>query len=260
MNEFVWTVVADRVRKLAFKGKRLDGRPLTEYRPISVKTGFVHHADASAMVSIGNTKVVAGVKFEVGSPFPDRPGEGTIITDAELLPMASPIFEPGPPDENAIELARVVDRSIRESGAIDWKSLGIDDENVWLIFIDIRVLDADGNLFDAAQFAAVKALSMAKIPKFEDGQIIRGEYDRPLEIKEIPVLTTFAKIGPLIVVDPSLEEEKAMDARFSVATVGDDLCAIQKGHGGRFTPGEIESMVDTAFKKAKEVRKILRGE
>ncbi|HID09191.1 TPA: exosome complex protein Rrp42 [Candidatus Micrarchaeota archaeon] len=264
MNEFTWEFMKDRVRKLAFKGLRLDRRGPLDYRPIDIQTGVYHHADGSAFVDLGGTKVAAGVKMEIGSPFPDTPDQGAIITDAELLPIANPTFEPGPPDENAIELARVVDRGIRESNAIDLSSLVIEEgKYVWLVFTDLRVLDDNGNLFDAASLAAVAALATARIPRVEyegdEPRIVRGEYDGVLELNETPLLTTFVKIGNAIFSDPSLPEMKAADARISVATVDDgSITAIQKGAEGSFTRRELSLVLERAIDRGKYLREILK--
>lgn len=261
MNEFVWEFTADRVRRLALKGFRIDRRSLLEYRDIRIKTGVIYNADGSALVDLGGTKVLAGVKFELGSPYPDTPDRGALLVDAEILPHSSPSVEPGPPGEDAIELARVIDRSIRESNAIDLTTLTIrEGELVYLLFIDIRVLDHDGNLIDAASMAAAAALLDAKIPKVEDDVIIRHEYEKRLVLNEIPLYTTFAKIGKILMVDPSLEEEKAMDARLSVATVDDGhITALQKAGSGAFTRGEVSFVVEESIKKGKELRKKIRG-
>ena len=104
-------------------GTRLDGRKLNDYRkPIQIDYGVVMTANGSARVKIGDTEVIAGIKLEVGTPYPDNPDEGTIMANVELLPLSSPDFETGPPDIKSIELARaVIDRGIRESKAIDVK-------------------------------------------------------------------------------------------------------------------------------------------
>ena len=264
MNEFVWEFTKDRVRKLAMKGLRLDRRGPLDYRDVKIETYVYHNADGSALVDLGGTKVAAGVKFELGSPFPDTPNQGAIMTDAELLPIANPTFEPGPPDENAIELARVVDRGIRESNAIDLESLVIEEgKHVWLVFTDLRVLDDNGNLFDAAELAAITALATARIPKVEyDGDeptIVRGEYQGRLRLAEIPILTTFVKIGNAIFADPSLEEMKAADARLSVATVDDgSITALQKGGTGWFTPQEVKLVFERAIDRGKYLREIVK--
>ena len=130
---------------------RLDGRKFNEYRtPIEIEYGVVKTAEGSARVKIGETDVMVGVKLEVGEPYPDTPNEGTIIVGAELLPMSNPEFEPGPPGIQAIELARVVDRGIRESKALDFKKLCITPgEKIWIVIIDICPINDAGNLFDA---------------------------------------------------------------------------------------------------------------
>ncbi len=116
----------DHIHKLIAKGKRVDGRAWDEYRQISIETNYIETAEGSARVKMGNTDVLVGVKMQVGSPFGDTPDKGVLSTNAELIPMGSPNFEAGPPDENSIELARVVDRGIRESGMIDLERLCIE--------------------------------------------------------------------------------------------------------------------------------------
>jgi exosome complex component RRP42 len=159
------TIKKDYLIKLAEKGIRNDGRKFNDFRDIEIETGIVSKAEGSAKVKIGNTQVMAGIKMDMGEPYPDSQGEGVMTTAAELIPLASPDFEAGPPRENAIELARVVDRGIRESKIIDVEKLCIEEgEKVWIVFIDLHILDYDGNLFDAASLAALSALMTAKIP------------------------------------------------------------------------------------------------
>jgi len=102
---------------------RYDGRKLDEYRKIVVETNCVKNAEGSARVKIGNTEVIAGVKMAIEKPYPDTPDEGMLMVGAELLPMSNPDFELGPPGIQAIELARVVDRAIRESKIVDMRNL-----------------------------------------------------------------------------------------------------------------------------------------
>ena len=103
------------------EGKRLDGRKPEEYREISVERGVSVNSASAVKVKIGNTEVMAGVHVLPAVPYPDSPDEGTMMFSAELHPMASEHFERGKPGINAIELSRVVDRGIRESGLIDTK-------------------------------------------------------------------------------------------------------------------------------------------
>ena len=82
--------------KLFESDTRLDGRKLTDYRPVKVDVDVTPNAEGSARVKIGDTEVIVGVKVEVMQPYPDSPDEGSIMVGAELLPLSNPNFEQGP--------------------------------------------------------------------------------------------------------------------------------------------------------------------
>ncbi len=242
-------------------GTRLDGRKLTDYRkPIVVEYGIVKTAEGSARVKIGETEVIVGVKMEVGEPYPDTPNEGTIIVGAELLPLSNPEFELGPPGIQAIELARVVDRGIRESKAVDFRKLCIEEgKKVWLLIIDICPLNDAGNLFDASSLAALAALKSAKYPAFDGEKVdYKQKTDKKLELEKMPIAVTVIKIGDKFIVDPDTEEEKAVDARLTVSSMENGiLCALQKGGDFSLTMEDIDKMLDIGIEKGKELRKWL---
>ena len=256
-------VEKEHIVSLLDHGKRTDGRAFDEYRKITIIPGYVAKAEGSAIVKIGRTKVIAGVKAQLGTPFPDTPDSGVVTATVELVPIASPIFESGPPRAKAIELARVSDRAIRESKAVDNDSLVlISGKKVWILFIDIYVLDHDGNLFDACEHAAVAALMNARIPETkivtdEDGNedVELLETTKPIKMDYIPISCTFGKIGKHIIVDPVLKEESIEDARITFAFRDDGkICATQKGENGTFTIDEIKKCIDIASERTKEIR------
>ncbi|RLF23304.1 MAG: RNA-binding protein [Thermoprotei archaeon] len=260
-EEIIPKIKRQQIMSMLAKGERLDGRRLDEYRPISIELGVVEKAEGSAMVRLGNTISIAGVKVELGKPYPDTPDEGAFIVNAEFLPLASPTFEPGPPDESAIEVARVVDRGIRSSGAIDLKKLCIlPGEKVWVVYIDVYVLNHDGNMMDASGLATIAALLIAKMPKVavKEGKVTILDEWVPLPVVNRPVPVTMAKIGEKIVVDPSLDEELVMDCRITVTIdESDRICAVQKGIGGSLTVDDVKYASKLAVEKAKEIRKAL---
>ncbi|MGA8905513.1 MAG: exosome complex protein Rrp42 [Candidatus Bathyarchaeia archaeon] len=246
------------VHDLITKGKRLDERGPLDYRPLTIMMGTVEKANGSAYVYLGKTKVLAGVKIQPGTPFEDTPNEGILTVNSEFVPMASPTFEAGPPDEDSIELARVVDRGIRESKAIDLKKLCVvPGKKVFVVFVDIYTLDHDGNLIDAAGMAALGALINAKMREFEvkDGELEFKDKMIPLPMLDYPVPITSAKIDGSIVLDPCLEEEQVTNCRLTVTTGKDDrICAMQKGGLGVFTPEEVKQIVSTAINKSRDLR------
>ena len=242
----------DYIAKLLAKGTRADGRRFDELRPLKVETNFVGSAEGSARVMLGNTQVVVGVKLIPGEPFPDTPNSGVLTTNAELIPMASETFEGGPPDQESIEVARVVDRGIREGHAVDMGKLVIEPgKEVWIMFVDIHVLDYDGNLFDAANIGANAALKTAIVPAARAG---KGE-DYPLPVLHQPISITSVKVDGKILVDPTHDEERVAEARLTVATLETgNLCAMQKGLDGAFTQDEVLRIVENARRLGSEVR------
>ena len=253
----------EQIAQLISRGKRLDGRDLTDYREIQLEAGIIERAEGSARARLGKTEVMVGVKIEVGEPFSDVPNEGVLTVNAELVPLASPTFEPGPPDENAIELARIVDRGIRESKAIEVEKLClVPGKKVFVVFVDVYVLNHDGNLIDASAMASLAALLNTKLFNYEveSGEVeIRPGYTQ-LPIKNYPVAITFAKIKDKLIMDPSLEEEQVMDARLTVTIEKEGkICAMQKGGQGYFSVQQIIEAVKTAQGKAEELRKIVVG-
>lgn len=268
------SIKRDYLSKLAEQGKRADGRTFNEFRKIEIETGLISKAEGSARVKIGNTQVVAGIKILIGTPYPDSPASGVMATAAELIPMASPDFEAGPPREKAIELARVVDRGIRESKIIEVDKLCLEPgEAIWMVFIDIHILDFDGNLFDASSLAALAALHNAVIPierlrsdleklqeKFPSVKKYLEEHptDYPLPLQEPPISCTSVKYNNVIMIDPALDEEEIAEARLTVATdKNGDIRAMQKGLNGSFTVEEIKKVIKDSIDNGIKIREEL---
>lgn len=256
-EEFVAVLKKDYIQELALKDQRVDGRKADQMRELTITPNAIGTADGSAMVLLGKTRVIAGVKVATGSPFADRPKDGVIITSAELVPMASPTFEVGPPSQESIEVARVVDRGIRESKMINLQDLCIKEgEKVWMINIDLHVIDYDGNLFDAALIAAVTALKLTTLPAKAKGV---AEKDFPLKIHHTPTSVTAVKVGKSVFVDPVHDEERVAEARLT-ATVDEHgaLRAMQKGLAGSFTVDEVKYIIELSQRLGKETREEIR--
>ena len=217
-----------------------------------MERNLISKAEGSALVKLGSSQVLVGVKMQPGEPFPDTPNRGVIITNAELVPLASPVFEPGPPNETGIELARLVDRGVRESKAIDLEALCITPgKQVWIIFIDVHILDDCGNILDAASIGAIAALLTTKVPASKFGL---GE-DYPLPVKDIPIATTAIEFGDVIMFDPDSDEESIANTKLTVLSTADgSICGMQKSGTGVLRQEQIYRIVDIACEKAKEIR------
>ncbi len=256
-EEIVSDLMRAHVYRLASTGQRVDGRALDEPRKLSLERTYVKTAEGSARAKLGNTDVLVGIKMSVGEPYPDTPNTGVLSTSVEMVPLASPTFEAGPPRPDAIELARVVDRGIRESKMVNMEKLCITPkEKVWVMFIDIHVLDYDGNLFDACSYGATAALGSTVVPAKTQGL---GD-DFPLPVEHWPVSVTTAKIKDVLFVDPALDEERMSDARITVTTdENGDIRAMQKGLSGSFTYDEVKRIIETAQRVGRGIRPLLRS-
>ena len=264
-SEIVENIKKKKITELLTYDKRLDGRGLMDIREIKIETGMIGTASGSSRVSLGDTKVMTGIKIETGTPFLDKPTEGVLVTNVELVPLASPTFEAGPPREDAIEIARVVDRGIREAKVVDLSKLCIDPGKlVFVVYIDLYVLDYDGNLFDAFALSAISALLNTKMRKYtvkKGGELKFKKGYIKLPIQNYPIEISIGKITDKIIVDPTLEEEAVADGLITIA-IGKqgEICAIQKRKTGVFSVEDIMVAITIAQKKADEIRENRLGE
>ncbi len=247
-------VKSNYVKEIIKRGERLDKRGAFDIREIRIENNPLVNAEGSARVNLGLTDVIAGVKAVIEEPHSDTPKEGNLIVSAELLPAASADFETGPPGPAAIELARVVDRGIRAGRCIDMEGLFLEEGKSISLYVDIYVLDYDGNLFDACSIAAMRALMNTKLPKYENGEFNMEDRSVPLKIESIVSSTTYGKFGDVIVADMNAEEEAATDARLTITTDGKAVKAMQKGLNGSFTIDEVERLVGISLKKHEELK------
>ncbi len=247
-----------KINEVVASGKRMDGRGLNDYREIKIISSPLEKAEGSAEVYLGKSRVLAGVKVGLGTPFEDTPNKGVLMVNAEYTPIAHPTFEPGPPRENAIELARVVDRGLRSAEILDLKKLClVAGKTVYMIFIDLFVFNYDGNLIDCAGLAAIAALKAAKLPVYtvKNGVVKKTTKTKAIKLVREPLPITIAKIGNHMLVDPSADEEDVLDGRLTITLDEKNIvCTVQKAGSAGFTFEELQKAINIAKEKAGENR------
>lgn len=253
-------LTAQRIREYLAQGKRFDQRKLDEFRNLTIETGVSKNAEGSARVKLGKTEVLVGVKLDVTAPYADSANEGNLMVTAEFLTLSSPRLDLGPQPFESLELARVIDRGIRESHFIDLAGLCIKEgEKVWNVMIDIYTINDDGNLLDAAGIGAIAALKTAKIPEYneETGKTNFGHWTEkniPLS-KKTPLSLTFYKVGNNIIVDPTKEEEDIIETRVTICSAEGIVYSLQKGEAKELSVEEFGNMLELAEKTEKEINK-----
>jgi len=242
------------------KEERIDGRGLWDYREFSIKTDTIASAEGSADVLLGETRIITGLKYDIGVPFPDLPNEGVCTVMAELLPLASPLFERGPPDEQSIELARVVDRGIRHADCVQTKKLCIkENKAVYILFIDMYVMNYSGNMIDCGSVSALATLISAHLPEgtwTENGPEWTGKYlTGEMIVNELPLSITYGKIDDIIFLDPSLPEELVCDGSITISCTEQKITSIQKSGIATFSFDDVKMLSKKSMEISKDLRK-----
>jgi len=235
---------------------RTDGRSYTDYRHFTIKTGVISSANGSSEVKLGKTHVMVGIKAELGEPDALAPNSGTLNFFVECTANASPNFEGKGGDEISWELSNGLAQVIN-CQTLDLKSLLIVPfKHCWALFIDVVVLECDGNLFDACSLAVKAALSNTQIPKLIisgdsdeiDIDVSDDQYDtQEIDVANVPIIVTANKIGRRFIFDATIEEESCVDVKMLVAVNGlGKICQIQKyGHEG-LNPELTFEMIEVA--------------
>ena len=139
---------------------RADGRGDRELRPLRITPGFIKHADGSALIEMGDTRVICTAKIEDRAPpFLRKTGKGWITAEYGMLPSSSPTRIPreaarGRMGGRTHEIQRLIGRSLRS--VADLHCLG--ERTVWL---DCDVIQADGGTRTASISGAYVALAGA---------------------------------------------------------------------------------------------------
>ena len=139
---------------------RTNGRGDEDLRPVDITPGFIKHADGSALIEVGETRVICTAKIEDRvPPFLRRSGKGWITAEYGMLPSSSPTRIPREASRGKVggrthEIQRLIGRSLRSVADLD--CLG--ERTVWL---DCDVIQADGGTRTASITGAYVALACA---------------------------------------------------------------------------------------------------
>ncbi|QIW99975.1 hypothetical protein AMS68_005493 [Peltaster fructicola] len=244
---------------------RVDGRALDAFRSIDLAFGEDY---GLATVRLGKTSVVAKISAEVVKPLQDRKFDGIFTISTELSPLASPAFEVGRQDQTEILLSRLLEKTIRRSGALDTESLCIvAGQKCFHIRADIHVTNHDGNLADACCIALIAALLNFRRPDFEvagEDVTIFSADERDgvkLSMQHQPFCITFSHYekGQITLLDATLLEEQCREGEVFVSMNRfGEVCQIAK-HGGPPIDGlSALNYISMALEKAKAFDSLVR--
>ncbi len=149
---------------------RSDGRAPDQMRPVVITPNFTKHAEGSALIDVGDTRVIctASVQEKV-PPFLYKSGRGWITAEYGMLPRATSErtereASRGKQGGRTMEIQRLIGRSLRAS--VNPELLG--ERTVW---IDCDVIQADGGTRTAAITGSFVALGLALGRFYVDGKM-----------------------------------------------------------------------------------------
>jgi len=239
-------------------GVRPDGRCLAERRPLSVSAGNISTAEGSAVVRLGATTVVCGVRAELANPRPEEPELGYLVPNISLPPMCSTMFKPGPPSVAAQSASQFLATVLATSGCVKPEDLCISSGKLaWVLYIDLVCLDHSGNILDASVSAVTSALSTVTLPSVtvdsESGDVVVSSNDRKkLKLRSLPVSTSFAVFSGSssssqhLLSDPTQEEEQLASSLVTVVTAGGDICHLHQPGGDQLNPQLLQQAIQLA--------------
>jgi ribonuclease PH len=225
--------------------QRSDGRASDQIRPVSFELNIAPHATGSALVSMGNTRVICGVTVEEAVPRwmkEQNVTGGWLTSEYSMLPYSTTTRKPrdiskGRLDGRSTEIQRLIGRSLR--AVIDLEKLG--PRTMW---IDCDVLQADGGTRTAAITGSSLAVALA-CRKIANDKLV----DAP-PIKKLVAAVSAGILDGQAIVDLNYEEDKAVTVDFNlVATEDGDFVEVQgSGEEATFAQSELELMMALARK------------
>ncbi len=232
---------------------RADGRSADELRPVTIERGWAAHAEGSALISFGNTKVLCTASFTNGVPrWKLGKGEGWVTAEYSMLPRATNTRNDRESVKGKIggrthEISRLIGRSLR--AAVDVRALG---ENT--IVIDCDVLQADGGTRTAAITGAYLALADA---------IEWGRAQKFIAQKANPLVESISAISVGIIdgvpmLDLAYTEDVRAETDMNVVVTGSGKFVEVQGtaEGAAFDRDELNLLLDLALKGTGELSKI----
>jgi len=196
---------------------RFDARLTDQMRPVTIEPNYLKTAEGSALISVGNTKVLCTASVEATvPPFLRGSGKGWVTAEYAMLPRATSTRTPrevkkGRESGRTMEIQRLIGRSLRS--VVDLTVLGERS-----VLIDCDVLQADGGTRTASITGAFVALGLAM------EKLVAGGMVKKNPLRHYVAATSVGVVDGVPMLDLCYEEDSA---------AGVDMNIVMTS-GGRF--------------------------
>jgi ribonuclease PH len=200
---------------------RSDNRLPDQIRPVSIFPDFIHTAEGSALIEVGNTRVICTASIEETVPiFLRNAGKGWVSSEYGMLPRATLTRTPrevskGRASGRTHEIQRLIGRSLR--AVTDLAKLG--ERTVW---IDCDVIQADGGTRTASITGAFVALGLALEKLVEAGTLTA------VPLRDFVGAISVGVVDGEVLLDLNYEEDSRADVDMNfVMTAGRKMVEVQ---------------------------------
>jgi ribonuclease PH len=233
---------------------RKDGRAADQLRPVTITPRFIKHAEGSALIQVGDTKVVCTVSVEERvPPFLKGQGEGWITAEYGMLPRATSTrsqreASKGKPSGRTHEIQRLIGRSLR--AVVDMKALG--ERTLW---VDCDVIQADGGTRTASITGAFVALVEALRFLRQKGSLAESP------LLDFVAATSVGKAGSEVLLDLNYEEDSKADVDMNIVKTGRGLFVEVQGTAEHkpFSDDDLKALMGSADKGIQELIALQRS-
>ncbi|GHC94325.1 ribonuclease PH [Nocardiopsis terrae] len=232
---------------------RPDGRVPTQLRPVNIHRNWLRHAEGSALIEFGDTRVLCAASVEDGVPRWRRgTGEGWVTAEYAMLPRSTDTRGARESVRGKIggrthEISRLIGRSLR--AVVDFKAMG---EHT--ITLDCDVLQADGGTRTAAITGAYVALADAM-----------KHLRKRRKLKNNPLIDSISAVSVGVVqgqprLDLNYLEDSVADTDMNVVLTGDgkfvEIQGTAEGQGAAFDRELLNKLLDLASAGCEELTAI----
>ena len=220
---------------------RPDGRKPDQLRPVTIQTGVNLYAEGSALINMGDTRVLCTASWD-DKPPPHKKGtgEGWVTAEYAMLPRSTVTRTPRESERGKIggrthEIQRLIGRSLRS--VVDMHALG---ERT--VILDCDVIQADGGTRTAAITGAAVALAIALHALVKAGTLKQSP------MKQLVAATSVGIMGGTALLDLCYEEDSQAEVDMNVVMTADGgLVETQAtAEKGSYTRVQMNALIDLA--------------
>ena len=227
---------------------RKDGRHLDQMRPMQITSPFLKYPEGSALIEVGDTKVICTATVEEKvPPFLRGENRGWVTAEYAMLPRATEIrsireVSRGKVSGRSSEIQRLIGRALRS--IVDLSALG--ERTVW---IDCDVIQADGGTRTAAISGGFVALHQALSFLVSSGKL------KELPITDYLAAISIGVVNGQVMLDLAFEEDSIAEVDMNIVMTGSGRIVEIQGtaEGIPFTQEDMQSMFGMAEKGTGEI-------